>query len=395
MGETSARLRTVGIIMEEIRPQIEKIHATPHKAVVAVSGAGTQAVAWLLGVAGASRTILEALVPYGRESMNSFLGFEPEQSASARTARDMAKAAFRKAKSQLEDDSPSVGLACAATIATDRPKRGEHRAFVAAWDQRASTLYSLLLHKGLRDRAGEEDLVSRLLVHALMQLSDLEPEVELGLTPGDTLEVVRTEHPSPLAQLLSGEADWVVARGGSSDQMESEGTAPGGLLPGSFSPLHLGHRGLAGTAKEILGTEVGFELSVTNVDKPALEESVILERLAQFSDDETVVLSRAETFFKKARLFPGRTFVVGWDTAVRLVAPRYYSDDRDTMLIALAEMLAGGTRFLVAGRVDQGTFKTLKDVPVPQGFEPLFRDLPEGRFREDVSSTEIRALVRD
>ena len=92
--------------MKEIRPHIEKIHGTPHKAVVAVSGAGTQSIAWLLGVAGASRTILEALVPYGTESMIAFLGFEPEQSASAQTARDMAKAAFRKAKSQLEDDSP-------------------------------------------------------------------------------------------------------------------------------------------------------------------------------------------------------------------------------------------------------------------------------------------------
>ena len=59
--------------MEEIRPHIEKIHVTPHKTVLAVSGAGTQAVAWLLGVAGASRTILEPLVPYGRESMNAFL----------------------------------------------------------------------------------------------------------------------------------------------------------------------------------------------------------------------------------------------------------------------------------------------------------------------------------
>nr|MCS5668875.1 CinA family protein [Dehalococcoidia bacterium] len=134
--------------MEEIRPHIEKIHVTPHKTVLAVSGAGTQAVAWLLGVAGASRTILEALVPYGRESMNAFLGFEPEQSASAQTAKDMAKAAFRKAKVQLEDDSPPVGLACAATIATDRPKRGEHRAYVSAWDQQGNTLYSLNLHKG-------------------------------------------------------------------------------------------------------------------------------------------------------------------------------------------------------------------------------------------------------
>ena len=375
--------------MQDIRPHIEKIHATPHKAVVAVSGAGTQAVAWLLGVAGASRTILEALVPYGRESMIAFLGFEPEQSASAQTAREMARAAFRKAKSQLEDDSPPVGLACAATIATDRPKRGDHRAFVSAWDQHSNTLYSLQLHKGLRDRAGEEDMVSRLLVHALMLLSGLESDVELGLTPGDSLQIERTDHLSPLAQLLSGEADWVVARGG--QELETEGTAPAALLPGSFSPVHQGHRALALAAGKMLGTEVGYELSVTNVDKPDLEETEILERLAQFNYGETVVLTRAETFFKKARLFPGRTFVVGWDTAVRLVAPRYYGDDRDAMLGALAEMWAGGTRFIVAGREDQGAFKTLEDVPVPQGFEPLFSGLPERVFREDVSSTQLRA----
>jgi hypothetical protein len=374
--------------MDEIRPHIEKIHDTPHKSVVAVSGAGTQAVAWLLGVAGASRTILEALVPYGRESMISFLGFEPEQSASAQTAKDMAKAAYRKAKFQLEDDSPPVGLSCAATIATDRPKRGEHRAYVSAWDQQGDTLYSLNLHKGLRDRAGEEEVVSLLLVHALMLLSGLESDVDLGITPGDTLEIERTEHPSPLIRLLSGEAQWVVARGG---QLEVEGEAPAALLPGSFSPAHQGHRGLVAAAQLRLGASVGFELSVTNVDKPPLEEAEILKRLTQFTADETIVLTSAETFFKKARLFPGRTFLVGWDTAIRLVAPRYYGDDTGQMMIALAEMLADGTRFLVAGREDQGVFKTLADVDIPEGFQGLFADIAEEQFREDISSTELRA----
>jgi len=378
--------------MEDIRPHIEKIHGTPHKAVVAVSGAGTQAVAWLLGVAGASRTILEALVPYGRESMISFLGFEPEQSASAQTAKDMAKGAYRKAKSQLENDSPPVGLACAATIATDRPKRGDHRAYVSAWDETGNTLYSLNLHKGLRDRSGEEELVSNLLVHALMLLSGLESDVELGITPGDSLEIERTEHPSPLAQLISDDARWVVARGGT---LVVEGDAPGALLPGSFSPLHHGHRGLAKIAGEVSGFEVGFELSVTNVDKPPLEESEIIKRLAQFEPGETVVLTTAETFFKKARLFPGRTFVVGWDTAIRLVAPRYYGDDVDQMMVALAEMLAAGTRFLVAGREDQGTFKTLADVTIPEGFQGLFKDVTEGQFRDDISSTQLRASQKD
>ena len=378
--------------MEDIRPHIEEIHGTPHKAVLAVSGAGSQAVAWFLGVPGASRTILEALVPYGRESMIAFLGFEPEQSASAQTAKDMAKAAYRTAKSQLEDDSPPVGLACAATIATDRPKRGEHRAFVSAWDQHFNTTYSLHLHKGLRNRTAEEEMVSRLLVHALMLLSGLDSDVELGLTPGDSLEVERKEHPSPL-ELLAGDAAWVVARPGG--ELEIEGTVPAALLPGSFSPVHRGHRGLAHAAGKLLGTEVGFELSVTNVDKPALEEAEVLKRLAQFTNGETVVLTSAETFIKKSRLFPGRTFVVGWDTAIRLVAPRYYGYDEDSMMMALAEMMAGGTRFLVAGRQDQGIFKTLRDLPVPQGFQSLFDDLPEAQFREDVSSTQLRAIQED
>ena len=95
--------------METMRPYIQQLHDTPHKTVLAVSGAGTQAVAWLLGVSGASRTILEVVVPYGRLAMMDFLGFEPAQSASADTARQMARRAYQRARAQLEDDSLAGG----------------------------------------------------------------------------------------------------------------------------------------------------------------------------------------------------------------------------------------------------------------------------------------------
>ncbi len=386
--------------METMRPQIQRLHDTPHKTALAVSGAGTQAVAWLLGVSGASRTILEVVVPYGRLAMRDFLGFEPAQSAAAETARQMARRAHQRARAQLEDDSPVVGLACAAAIATDRYRRGEHRAFVSAWSDSMTATWSLTFHKGLRDRAGEEDVVSRLIVLALSEFSELNPELDLGLTVEDSLEVERTERPDPLEQLLAEDVRWVVCHPHGS--MDAEGAVPPLLLPGSFNPLHQGHREMMAAAlrrfprregeSEILDVSkaaAAFELSVTNVDKPPLEKEEILWRLAQFGPKDTVVLTRAETFREKAALFPGKAFAQGWDTAIRLVAPRYYGGEAE-MLRALAEMMAGGTAFLVAGRKDEGAFRTLTDVDIPAGFAPMFSEIPEGEFRRDISSTELR-----
>ena len=124
-----ASTRSGELMLDTVRTRIERIHDTPHKTVLAVSGAGTQAVAWLLGVSGASRTILEVVVPYGRLSMQEFLGFEPTQSAAAETAKQLAHRCYQRAKTQLEDDSPAVGLACAATIATGPPQAGRPPGF--------------------------------------------------------------------------------------------------------------------------------------------------------------------------------------------------------------------------------------------------------------------------
>jgi len=102
-----------------------------------------------------------------------------------------------------------------------------------------------------------------------------------------------------------------------------------------------------------------------------------------------VALTRAETFQKKAGLLPGRTFLLGWDTAVRLVAPRYYGGEAE-MMRALAEMMAGGSSFIVAGRAEGGEFRTLADVDIPAGFAPMFSAMAEEEFRRDISSTELR-----
>ncbi len=164
------------------------------------------------------------------------------------------------------------------------------------------------------------------------------------------------------------------------------------LLPGSFNPLHEGHVSLARVAEELRLQPAAFEISVTNVDKPPLSGETVRQRLAQFASKWPVELTRAPTFVEKSRLFPKATFVIGADTAERLIAPKYYGDDEVRMHVALDEIANSGCSFLVAVRIDAaGRVRALNDIPVPWRHADLFTEIPEHRFRSDTSSSEIRA----
>jgi hypothetical protein len=165
----------------------------------------------------------------------------------------------------------------------------------------------------------------------------------------------------------------------------------GALLPGSFNPVHDAHWRLAKVAGDILGKPVAFELSVVNVDKPSLTAAETRQRLQPFAGRADVWLTRAPRFVDKAAHFPDTVFVVGADTAQRLVIPRYYGGDERRMLEALDMIAQHGCRFLVAGRVDAaGRFLTLEDLVISQQFRALFTAIPEQVFRLDISSTALR-----
>lgn len=57
-------------------------------------------------------------------------------------------------------------------------------------------------------------------------------------------------------------------------------------------------------------------------------------RVAQFRRvGLPLLVTRASLFTNKARLLPGACFVVGWDTAIRLVMPKYYDGSETNMLL--------------------------------------------------------------
>jgi hypothetical protein len=367
---------------------IEALHAGPYRYTVAATGGGTGAVAALLSVPGGSRTILEVLVPYHERALVEFLGRTPEQFCSAETARALAGRACERAR-WLAPGEPVAGAGCTASLATDRPKRGEHRFHVAVHTGGQTLTASLTLTKAARDRAEEEAVLDAVLLNVLAEAFGLAERVGVPLLPGEEVRIERAFAGDPLAALLRGEvaAACVECDG----RLRANAPAPKLLVPGAFNPVHAGHHGLAEVGAKLTGLAAAFELSVTNVDKPPLGADEVRRRLAQFAWRAPVWLVRAPTFVEKARLFPGATYVVGADTAGRVVAPRYYHDSAEEMTRALDEIRGLGCRFLVAGRAcADGRFAELHHLDIPEGHRELFAAIPADAFRLDVSSTALR-----
>ena len=170
------------------------------------------------------------------------------------------------------------------------------------------------------------------------------------------------------------------------------------ILAGSFNPLHDGHRTMLDAASKVFDRPVYYELSIVNVDKPMLPRPELEKRAAQISAEGTsLIVTRAPRFTEKSSLLPGSTFVIGFDTYIRLMDKRYYPDHvagaHSSVENSLDLIHENGCQFVVAGRVDDhDQFRGLHDIEfeVPARFRSMFTELTESQFRSDISSTKIR-----
>src|SRR3979490_1007466 len=147
---------------------ISVLHGSGRKAALAITGGGSGAVGELLRVPGGSRLLIEAQVPYDEMALAAFLGSAPAQACSSDSAIAMARTARARAARLVPPDTEGStdlgGRGATAALVRDPPRKGEHRFHIAFANAAGIAHCTCIMAKGRRDRAAEEDLVSRAIV---------------------------------------------------------------------------------------------------------------------------------------------------------------------------------------------------------------------------------------
>lgn len=353
-------------------------------------------------------------------------------------ARRLARHAKRRALTILANAegqnaaaaSKIVGVGYSGALATSRERKGEDKCFVVlAASDGQEILHSVKFPKGKASRLEQDELASLAVVRALTNWTQGKVQT-IGFNTDDVLEdSVQELKPAGSAESVKDNLNnlledsnvsaawfWPIANGKQRavdlyTNSTLERTVRHLIVSGSFNPLHKGHETMAIAARDLKqrlqpnngkqSIGIAFELSIKNADKGEIDLDIVRSRVEQFAQSHTamygpwpVVVTQASIFVDKAAIFPASTFVIGYDTAVRIVDPKYYDNSRGKMNEALLAIAKLGCDFVVVGRVGpNNTFLTLEDMKddIPEGFRGLFLGLSEADFRLDISSTEIRA----
>ena len=253
---------------------IKKIFSTKTQFSIAITGGGTSAIASLFGVSGASKTLIDATVPYHQDALAQFVSASNPPGCNTYTARAMAMTAFMKARA-ISQKNNVIGIGCTAAIASERSRMGTDRCHIAVQAADFTTTYDIELSKK-DDRTSQESICQSAILQAMAESVNVTTRV----SPEESFRKHITPVPA-WASLLAGNSNSTSTAENSS------------IFPGAFNPLHDGHREMVNIAREILGQSVTLELSIKNVDKPSLDFLTMLERDTSEFD---LVFTKAPTF---------------------------------------------------------------------------------------------------
>lgn len=180
------------------------LHESPWQLALVAAGGGSGAVGECFRHQGASRTFVDAAIPYAVAAMDHYLS-EPRagSSASLETAVQLAGSARRRCGRYASPTSKQVdlaGLACVAALPSDHRRHEHDRAHVVlcrqvAVDTQDLACWSIHFKRNGHSRRSAEDAVDACICSALAWLADFNLPFALRSTPDVRIEHHRSQRP--------------------------------------------------------------------------------------------------------------------------------------------------------------------------------------------------------
>jgi len=403
---------------------------------IAIAGGGSTSLSAITSMYNSSKILLEGNLLYSRRSFIDYTGEVPDSFSSIEAANMLSNRSLERSIEISTEKMHSIGIGCASNLRSDgeREKR-VHRCFVRLTDVWGNVVGYNSILRASDSRGLQEEMTGCLILTTIleylanenMELKDLLSfaKTELNKRFVDLIKVMESNTQctieNQLKNIFSRKSDVVVLLPHCGEMKAMATTKlPNNsiILPGSFNPIHIGHVELASATSQVVEEKknvkplILFELSIMNVDKPALEMEQVLNRCSVVYKTMNsnlnwgLVLTSSPLFLQKANILSkviipsldnNLFFAIGADTCIRIINLKYYSNNYENMLKDIRIMKSKGVHFVVGGRLEQN--KQLERVfisggdqlsTMPSDIQEMFTLLSQDDFRVDISSTEIR-----
>lgn len=262
----------------DISKFVDELNESPYQIMGAITGGGSRFIADYLERGGGSSTIKEFVVPYEQSCLNAFLGGAPrEKYCSESTAREMAMASFRRFEEPNDEYDLGIGVTCSLTTGKGERESRVNQIFVAVHSTIRTSVYHLILNRDLpeqKERNHQEQFAVEAVYKALR--FHTEPQKKFD---DNKHEYYFSTSRDEVDQYLELGADYLA--------MTGETVV---IFPGSFNPIHDGHRAMHTQAQELLGVEPLMEISTVNFEKPPLDYMEIENRMLVMDQEERACL---------------------------------------------------------------------------------------------------------